>query len=83
MMKFIFGLQINMEVFCKLILSFWVCIGRHAQSRQIKSLHIFAISSEEHGDEVDFLLFDKCNGFLQVDSIYLVMYSQAHSNFPK
>ena len=25
MMKFIFGMQINLEVFYKLILSFWVC----------------------------------------------------------
>ena len=25
MMKFTFGMQINIEVFCKLILSFWVC----------------------------------------------------------
>ena len=34
MMKFIFSMQINMEVFCKLILSFWMCIARHAQSTQ-------------------------------------------------
>ena len=26
MMKFIFGMQINIEVFYKLILSFWVCV---------------------------------------------------------
>ena len=34
--KFIFGVQINIEVFCKLILSFWVCVARHAQSTQNK-----------------------------------------------
>ena len=50
MMKFIFGKQINIEVFCKLILSFWVCAARHAQST--RSLHIFAISSEKHGGGV-------------------------------
>ena len=36
MMKFVFGMQINIEVFYKLILSLWVCIVRHAQSTQNK-----------------------------------------------
>ena len=36
MMKFIFGMQINMEVFYKLITSFWVFTTRHAQSTQNK-----------------------------------------------
>ena len=36
MMKFIFGTQINIEVFYKLILSFWVYVARHAQSIQYK-----------------------------------------------
>ena len=35
-MKFVFGMQINIEVFYKLILSLWVCIVRHAQSTQNK-----------------------------------------------
>ena len=30
--KFIFGMQINIEVFYKLIPSFWVCVARYAQS---------------------------------------------------
>ena len=34
--KLIFGMQINIEVFCKLILSFWVGAIRHAQSTQNK-----------------------------------------------
>ena len=34
--KFIFGMQINIEVFYKLILSFWVGAIRHAQSTQNK-----------------------------------------------
>ena len=34
--KFIFVMQINIEVFYKLILLFWVCIARLAQSIQIK-----------------------------------------------
>ena len=36
MVKCIFGLQISMEVFYKLILSFWLCVTRHAQSTQNK-----------------------------------------------
>ena len=36
MMKFIFGMQINIEIFYKLILSFWVCIASFAQSIQNK-----------------------------------------------
>ena len=34
MIKFIFGLQIHIEVCYKLILSVWVCVIRHAQSTQ-------------------------------------------------
>ena len=36
MMKFIFGMQINIEVLCKLIQSLWVCAAKHAQSTQNK-----------------------------------------------
>ena len=36
MLKFIFGMQINIEVFYKLIISFCVYIARHAQSTQNK-----------------------------------------------
>ena len=36
MMKRIFGMQTNIEVFYKLILSFWVCLARLAQSIQNK-----------------------------------------------
>ena len=35
-MKFIFGMQINIEVLYKLILSSWVCATRHAQSTEDK-----------------------------------------------
>ena len=38
-MRFVCGMQI-IEFFCKLILSFWVCVVRHAQSTQNK----FALS---------------------------------------
>ena len=38
MMKCIFGMQINIEVFYKLMQSFWVCLARLAQSIQNKKL---------------------------------------------
>ena len=36
MMKFIFGILINIKVFYKLIISFWVSVTRHVQSTQNK-----------------------------------------------
>ena len=74
-MKFISGMQINIKVFHKLILSIWVSVTRHAQSTQIRSLHIFAISPEKLGDEVDVLPADKHERFLQVDIITLAVCS--------
>ena len=45
MMKFIFGMQINIKIFYKFILSFWVCIARFAQSIQNKKFaHLCNIS---------------------------------------
>ena len=38
MIQLIFGMQINIEVFYKLIISFWVSAARHAQSTQNKKL---------------------------------------------
>ena len=35
MMKFIFGMQINVELFYKLILSFWVCIAHGCSLRSV------------------------------------------------
>ena len=37
-MKFIFGMQINIQVFYELMLSFWVCVARHTQSIQNKEI---------------------------------------------
>ena len=61
-MKFIFGMQISIEVFYKLILSFWVCVIRHDQNNQI-SLHIFQYLQKNVKDEVDFLPADKRESF--------------------
>ena len=66
MMKFIFGMQINIEVFYKLAQSFLVCIARHIQSTQNKKfLYPLEYLQKSMGDEVDFLTADKREGFLQ------------------
>ena len=57
-----FGMQISIEVFYKLILSFWVCVIRHDQNNQI-SLHIFQYLQKNVKDEVDFLPADKRESF--------------------
>ena len=44
MMKFVFCMQINIKIFCKVILSFWVSVTRHAQSTQNKFVYLFNIS---------------------------------------
>ena len=47
MMKFILSMQVN-KIFYKLILSFWVCVARHAQStRNKKFAYICNISRKK------------------------------------
>ena len=118
MMKYVFGMQINIKVFYKLILSVWICVPRYSQSTQNKfaypcnifrkmremnlifclqintklfyklivSLRVcvvrhvqitqnnkFVISlqyfKENVKDEVEFLLADKHQRFLRIDTI--------------
>ena len=63
-----------MEVFYKLILSFWVCVTKNAQSTQNSKL--FAISlqylKKDVSDEVDFLHSDKHKDLLQIDAMILM-----------
>ena len=47
---------------------------------KIKSLHIFAISPENRGDEVDFLRIVKHESFLQIDTMIFDGYDQAFPN---
>ena len=81
-MKWFFCLQINTKVFYKMILSFWVCATRVTQSTQNNK---FAISSQylkENGkNEVYFLLVDKHQKFLQIDTIILGVCGQACPNY--
>ena len=75
-MKFIFGIQIKMEVFYKLIFSFF----EHAQSTQNNK---FAISLQNlKKDEVDFLHANKHKGLLQIDTVIL-MEIVRHSQNPQ
>ena len=77
-MKFIFGMQINIEVFKKLLLLYWTCGTRYTQSTQN-----FAYLSKSMEDEVHYSTADKHGSFLQVDSITLGVHSQAYTKYPK
>ena len=71
-LKLIFCLQIKTKVFCKLIVSLWVWVARHAQSTQNNKFTIsLQYLREDVKDEVDFLPADKRQRFLQIDSIIL------------
>ena len=57
MINFIFGLQVNIEVFYKVILSFWLCITRHTQStKNNKLVYLCSISRKAWGMKFDFCL---------------------------
>ena len=49
MMEFIFSIQINREIFYKWILSFWMCVTRHAQSTQNMKFTYLCHISKNHG----------------------------------
>ena len=83
-MKWFFCLQINTKVFYKMILSFWVCATRVTQSTQNNKFAISLQYLKENGkNEVDFLLADKHQRFLQIDTIILGVCGQACPNYPK
>ena len=84
MMKFIFGMQINIEVLCKLILLFWVHVARHAQSTQnnMFAIRLQYLKENVEGD-VDFLPAYNHQRFLQIDTIILGVCCQAHPDYPK
>ena len=67
MMKFIFGMQISIKVFYKLILSFSVCVTRHTQITQDKFAYFCNISRKA----LDLLAVDKHKMLLQGNSITL------------
>ena len=72
-MKWFFCLQINPKVFYEAIVSFWVCVTRLVQSTQNNKFAISLQYLKKNGkNEVDFLLADKHQRFLQIDTIILV-----------
>ena len=83
-MKLSFCLQINTKVFYKVIVQFWVCVIRLVVSTQNNK---FAISSqhlkENRKNEVDFLIADKHQKLIQIDTIILGVCGQACPNYPK
>ena len=88
MMNFIFGMQINIEVFYKLILSFWLYITRHAQGTQNNKLAYLCIISRNWLYEIavwNWFFADKHKYFLQVDStlwvwVYIAWHVQTTEN---
>ena len=56
MMKFIFCMKLNIEDFCKVILSFWVSVTRHSQSTQNKFAYLCNISIKTRGMKLIFCL---------------------------
>ena len=82
--KCIFSMLINIEVFYKLILSFWVCIAKLAQSTQNNKFAIFLqYLKDAVKDKLDFLPVDKHQRFFQIDTNSLGVCDQACPNYPK
>ena len=72
-----------MKVFYNLILSFWVCATKYAQTTQNKKfVNLCNISRKSQG-EVDILPANKHESCLQVNSITLGLLSQACPKYPK
>ena len=65
-MNFTFGMQINIDVFVKLILSFWLCIIRHAQSTQNKFAYFCSISKKAWAMKLIFYLQINTNIFYKL-----------------
>ena len=82
MIKFIFGMQRNIEIIYKLILPFWMCVSRDAQSTQNKKSAYLCNISTKNMVVVVLLPADKCESFLQGDTI-LGVYNQACPKHPK
>ena len=83
-MKLIFCSLINAKVFYKMIVSLWMYVASHAQSTQNNKFAIpLQYLKEIVKDEVDFLLADKHQRFLQIDTIILGVCGQACPNYPK
>ena len=67
-----------------MILSFKVCVSRHAQITQNNKFGIsLQYLKKEVSEEVDFLHVDKHESFLQIDTMIFGGDGQAFPKFPK
>ena len=85
-MNFIFGIQINIQVFYKLILPFWLRITWHAQSTQNKFVYLCSylmLFPEKHAVWNWFFACKKTKNVLQIDSITLGVPGQTCPKYPK
>ena len=82
MMKCIFRMKINIKVFYKLILLFWVCATRDTQNIQNKFAYLSNIPRKAWEMKL-FLCLQINTSFLQVDNITLGLFSWACRKNPK
>ena len=76
--KLFFCLQINTKVFYSALVSFWVCVMILARSTQNNRFAVSLQYLKENGkNEVVFLLADKHQRLLQIDTIVLVVVRHA------
>ena len=80
MMKSIFGMQININVFYKLIVSFWICVARHAQITQNKKLASLQYLQKNVGDEVIFCQQTDTNVLYKLVVLLCVCVAQSTQN---
>ena len=70
----------NAKVFYKVLVSFWVCVTRLVQSTQNTKFAISLQYVKENGkNEAGFLLADKHQRFLQIDTINFVVAGHSQS----
>ena len=80
-MRFIFGMQINIKVFFKMTLSFWVCVVRHDKSTQNKKFaYLCNISRKTWGMKLIFSLhINKKIFFKLIASLWVCVARHAQS----
>ena len=79
-MKFIFCMQINIEFFSKMILSFWLSVTRHAQSTQNYFAYLCIISIKAWGMKLSFCLQINAKVFYKmVVSLWVLLARQTQS----
>ena len=81
MLKFIFCRQINMKVFHKLILPFWMSVTRHAQSTQNNFVYLCNISIKAWEMKLIFFLQIKTKVFYKmIVSLWVCVARHAQSS---